>query len=76
VQSEINTTECVVIKEKVNVMGKIFCKDITIMSNVVGDIVASGKVGLSKDATVKGNITAAAIGVEVGAKIEGALSIK
>ena len=76
VQSEITTTECVVIKEKVNVTGKIFCKDITIMSNMVGDIVASGKVGLSKDATVKGNITAAAIGVEVGAKIEGTLSIK
>ena len=76
VQSEINTTECVVIKEKVNVTGKIFCKDITIMSNVTGDIVASGKVGLSKDAAVKGNITAAAIGVEVGAKIEGALCIK
>ena len=76
VQSEINTTECVVIKENVNVMGRIFCKDITIMSNVAGDIVASDKVVLSKDASVKGNITASAIGVEVGAKIEGALFIK
>lgn len=76
VHSEINTSECVVIKEKVNVIGKIQCKDITIMSNVSGDIIASGKVGLSKDAVVKGNIIAAAIGVEVGAKIEGTLSIK
>ena len=45
-------------------------------NGVNGDITASGKVGLSKDASVKGNITAAAIGVEVGAKIEGSLSIK
>ena len=41
-----------------------------------GDITASGKVGLSKEATVRGNITAAAIGVAVGAKLEGNLSIR
>ena len=76
VQSEIETTESVVIKENVNVTGKIVCKDITVMSNVNGDIIASGKVGLSKDAHIKGNITASSIGVETGAKIEGFLQIK
>jgi len=76
VQSEINASECVMIKDGVVLNGKVSCKDITVMSNVNGDITASGKVGLSKGASVKGNITAAAIGVEVGAKIEGSLSIK
>lgn len=76
VQSEIETAESVVIKNNVNVIGKIVCKDITVMSNVNGDIIASGKVGLSKDAHIKGNITAAALGVESGAKIEGFLQIK
>ena len=60
----------------VKITGKIFCKDITVMGNIAGDITASGKVGLSKEATVKGNITAAAIGVAVGAKLEGNLSIR
>ena len=76
VHSEIETSESVIIKENVHAIGRISCKDITVMSNLNGDIVASGKVGISKDAVVRGNITAASLGVEVGAKIEGMISIR
>ena len=74
--TEITASECVIVKEGVKITGKIFCKDITVMGSIAGDITASGKVGLSKEATVRGNITAAAIGVAVGAKLEGNLSIR
>ncbi len=74
--TEINASECVVIKENVKVSGKIFCKDITVMGNVVGDISCSGNIGLSHNAVIHGNISASALGVETGAKIEGNVSIK
>ena len=74
--TEINASECVIVKEGVKIAGKIFCKDITVKGSIVGDITASGKVGLSAEAAVRGNIAAAAIGVAVGAKLEGNLSIK
>ena len=74
--TDINASECVIVKEGVKIVGKIFCKDITVMGSIAGDITASGKVGLSAEAVVKGNITAAAIGIAVGAKLEGNLCIK
>ena len=76
IQSEITASESIMIKENVSVQGRISCCDISVMSFVNGDITASGKIGLSKDAVVKGNITASALGVEAGAKIEGMLSIR
>ncbi|MBR5229578.1 MAG: polymer-forming cytoskeletal protein [Firmicutes bacterium] len=76
VMSEIETSEAVIIKENVHAVGRITCKDITVMSSLNGDILASGKVGISKDAVIRGNITAASLGVEAGAKIEGMMSIK
>lgn len=74
--TDIIASECVIVKEGVKVAGKIFCKDITIKGSISGDITASGKVGLSAEASVKGNISASAIGVAVGAKLEGNLSIR
>lgn len=74
--TEISARECVVVKEGVKINGDIACRDIHIMGAVAGDISCTGKVGLSKDAVVRGNITAAVIGVALGAKLEGNLSIK
>lgn len=75
IQSEVEAGSLVSIKEGAVLTGKISCKDITIAGTVNGDIVASGKVGLASTAVVKGNITAAAMGMEIGAKMSGNMSI-
>ena len=55
--------------------GNATCKDVTIAGTVVGDIHARDKVGLTKRATVKGNVKAASMGMELGAKLEGCVEI-
>ena len=75
IQSEVEAGSLVSIKEGAVLTGKITCKDITISGTVHGDIVASGKVGLAGTAVVKGNITAGAMGMEIGAKLSGTMCI-
>lgn len=74
-ESQVEASSVVSIKEGAVLTGKITCKDITIEGTVQGDIVASGKVGLASTAVVKGNVTAAAMGMEIGAKLSGTMCI-
>lgn len=75
VTANIEAQNMISVKEGVVFNGTIQCKDITVIGTVNGDIVASGKVGLASSAVVKGNIKAAAMGMELGAKIEGSIAI-
>lgn len=75
IQSEVEAGSLVSIKEGAMLTGKISCRDITIAGTVNGDIIATGKVGLASTAVVKGNITAGAMGMEIGAKLSGVMSI-
>jgi len=74
-ETNITATGLVLIKDDVALKGTVACKDITITGTVIGDIVATGKVGLSSTAVVKGSIKAAEMGMELGAKFEGSLTI-
>ena len=75
IQSEVEAGSLVSIKEGATLTGRISGKDITVAGTVNGDIVATGKVGLASTAVVKGNITASAMGMEIGAKLCGTMSI-
>ena len=76
IKSEVEVGNLVSIKEGAALTGKITCQDITVAGVVNGDIVASGKVGLASTAVVKGNITAGAMGMELGAKLCGSMCIE
>ena len=73
--TEITATGHVALKEGVVINGKIYCKDVSIMGAVNGDIFARGSVALSQDAVINGNISASSLCVESGAKIKGSMSI-
>lgn len=73
--TEIRATGHVAVKEGVTINGDIYCKDITIMGTVNGNINASGSVALSSIAIVNGNIRAASFGVEFGAKLVGSIAV-
>lgn len=74
-ESNLEVNNSVAIKESVTLKGSIICKDITVTGTVIGDIAASGKVGLASTAVIKGNIKAASMGMELGAKLEGHIAI-
>lgn len=69
--TEINATGQITVEENVSVTGTITCKDISVRGKIIGDIKASGQIGLSKEAIVNGNISAASIGIALGAKVNG-----
>lgn len=73
--TEIHATGHVAVKEGVTINGKIFCNDISVMGTVNGDIEAKGKLALSSMSVVNGNIKAASLGVDFGAKLNGSISI-
>jgi len=75
-QSEVVSNSLVSIKEEATLTGKTSCKDITIAGTVHGDITATGKIALPSTAVVKGNITASAMGMEIGAKLDGRMTIE
>jgi len=75
VNSEIVSDGTVEIREKVQAIGNIQCKDIAIKGSIVGNITAAGNVVLFKTASVSGNIKAASIGMEMGAKINGNITM-
>lgn len=74
-ETNIDAKGTVLIKDNVILKGTVTCKNITITGTVLGDIVASGKVGLAKTGVVKGSIKAAEMGMELGAKLEGSVAI-
>ena len=74
-ETNIEAKGLVLIKDDVTLKGTVTCKDITITGTVVGDIIATGKVGLGSTAVVKGSIKAGQMGMELGSKFEGSLSV-
>lgn len=74
-ETNVEATGSILVKDDVTLKGSINCKDITITGTVLGDITASGKVGLASTAVVKGNIKAGSMGMELGAKLEGFIAI-
>jgi cytoskeletal protein CcmA (bactofilin family) len=74
--TSITAKGSVSIKEDASFSGDITCKHISINGTVLGNIKATGNVGLTKTAIVKGNIDAAVLAVEPGAKISGNVQIK
>ena len=72
--AEIQASGNVTIKSG-TVNGNITCKDLNIKGTVNGNINATGTVALSNDAKVKGDIKAARMGMQVGAVLDGKISI-
>lgn len=69
--TEINASGQVTVEENVSVTGKVVCKNISVNGKINGDIRATEKIGLTKNAIVNGNIVASSIGIEFGAKVDG-----
>ena len=74
--STINARGSISIKENAYFAGNISCKHVSVMGSIVGHIRASGNVGLTKTAVVKGDIRAAVLAVEPGAKLTGNVDIR
>ena len=74
--TNINATSNVIVKAGTVVTGNINCKNLTVYGTVEGDILAKGGVVLKNSAVVNGNIEAARIGIESGAKLKGKVNIK
>ena len=72
---DILSDNLVSINEGVSMTGSIVCRDITVVGTVLGNISSSGKVGLASTAVVKSDIKAAEMGMEMGAKLDGKVSI-
>lgn len=72
--AEIQATGNVTIKSG-NVNGDITCNDLNIKGTVTGSINASGTIALANDAVVKGDIRAARMGMEIGAIVDGRITI-
>ncbi len=72
--AEIQATGNVTIKSG-NVNGDITCNDLNVKGTVAGSINASGTVALANDAVVKGDIRAARMGMEIGAIVDGRVTI-
>ena len=72
--AEVQATGNVTIKSG-TVNGDITCNDLNIKGKVNGNINATGTVALASDATVVGDIKAARMGMEIGAVLDGRISI-
>ena len=74
-ETDVTASGVVSVNSGVTLKGTVSCGDITIAGTVIGDITSSGKVGLTSSSVVKGNIKASSMGMEIGAKLEGSVSI-
>ncbi|MCQ2552100.1 MAG: polymer-forming cytoskeletal protein [Clostridia bacterium] len=74
--ADIIAEQNVIVKEGTVLKGNVHCKNITVLGTVVGDITATGSVVLKATAVVNGNVIAKRIGMENGAKLNGAVEMK
>lgn len=74
--NSIKAKGSVSIKEGSSLTGSVVCKHISVMGILYGNIKATGNVGLTKTAVVKGDISASVLAVEPGAKIIGNVAVK
>lgn len=71
VKGNVTISERVVVDEETVIEGDIKAKDIVISGKVVGEIKAENSVRLTSSAVIKGDLFAASISIETGAKVEG-----
>lgn len=71
VKGNVTVSERVVADEETVIEGDIKAKDIVISGKVVGEIKAENSVRLTSSAVIKGDLFAASISIETGAKVEG-----
>jgi cytoskeletal protein CcmA (bactofilin family) len=71
VKGNVTVGERVVVDEETVIEGGIKAKDIVISGKVVGEIKAENSVRLTSSAVIKGDLFAASISIETGAKVEG-----
>lgn len=75
VEADIQAKSQVSIRAGVTLKGQLDCGSASIMGTVLGSIKADDKVGLAESAVIRGDITAACLGVAPGAKIEGKINV-
>lgn len=72
--TEINASGQVSVKEG-NITGKITCRDLSVSGTINGDLDVRETLALSSIAVVRGDIKAARIGMELGAVVNGNISM-
>lgn len=76
INGSISADENVIVTGESSVVGDIYNNSIAIDGILRGSIFATGKVKISENAEIYGNVTAASISMEEGAIIQGNVSIK
>ncbi len=71
VEGNIETGGLIRIASGAEIQGNLIGKELQIGGNIVGDVVASGKVTLGDQSDLKGDIRASQIVIEDGARFEG-----
>lgn len=71
VKGNITVDEKIVIDEETVIEGDVKAKDIVISGKVIGEIKAENTVRLTSSANIKGDLYAASINIESGAKLDG-----
>ncbi len=73
--SEITANGHVVIESEVSVKGRVKCRDITIYGKLEGSIEAKEKAQIGEEGIFDGDIKAASLGVQPGARISGTVKV-
>lgn len=71
VKGNVSAEEKVVVDEDTVIEGDISAKDIVISGKVIGEVKALGTVKLTHTANIKGDLHAASVSIEAGARLEG-----
>lgn len=64
------------IEEIANIQAEICGKNITVLGKVTGNIRASGKISVGKDARMIGDLSAPQIAIQDGAKFKGSVKMR
>ena len=75
VDSEITARGHVIIESEVSVKGKVKCRDITIYGKFEGNAEAKEKAQIGEEGIFDGDIRAASLGVQPGARISGTVNV-
>ncbi len=73
--SEITANGHVVIESEVSVKGRVKCRDITIYGRLEGSVEAKEKAQIGEEGIFDGDIRAASLGVQPGARISGTVNV-
>ena len=71
VKGNVSCEERIVVDEASVIEGDLSAKDIVISGKVVGEVKASGSVKLTHSANIKGDLHAATVSIEAGARLDG-----